>query len=99
MKLKDIKNLIKLKSRNVRRLIANWIYSGPTSNDILDAQMEYIQMLQNNSTTLYMQLTEMLRPVIECNKLMQAELKVQREYNYQIKHLDNVVEVNKKTDV
>jgi len=99
MKLENIKNSIKLKTRNVRKVIANWIYPESVTPDILDAQMQYIQMLQDNSCTLYSHLTGMINPIIEANKLMQMELKVQREYNYQIKNLDSVVEANKKTNV
>ena len=81
MKFKDIRKLIELKFRNVRRIIAHWIYSGPTIHDILDAQAQHIQMLQDNATKLYGMMTGMLQPIIESNKLMQLELKAQREYN------------------
>lgn len=81
MKFESIRNLIKLKTRNVRKVIANWIYSGPTTNDILDAQAQHIQMLQDNAIKLYAMMTGMVQSIIESNKLMQLELKAQREYN------------------
>lgn len=84
MKLENVKSLIKVKTRNVRKIIASWIYPESSVPNILDAQMQYIQMLQDNSCTLYKLLSEMATPVIEANKLMRAELKVQREYNLQL---------------
>lgn len=84
MKLENIKNSIKVKTRNVRKLIANWIYPESATPDFLDAQMQYIKVLQDNTCTLYKLLSEMATPVIEANKLMRAELKVQREYNLQL---------------
>ena len=84
MELENIKNSIKLKTRNVRKLIANWIYPESATPDFLDAQMQYIKVLQDNTCTLYKLLSEMATPVIEANKLMRAELKVQREYNLQL---------------
>ena len=84
MKLENIKNSIKLKTRNVRKLIANWIYPESATPDFLDAQMQYIKVLQDNTCTLYELLSEMATPVIEANKLIRAELKVQREYNLQL---------------
>ncbi len=98
MKFESIRNLIKLKTRNVRKVIANWIYSGPTTNDILDAQAQHIQMLQDNATKLYAMMTRMVQPIIESNKLMQLELKAQREYNIQLKNIDYDMTIKKFND-
>ena len=92
MELENIKNSIKLKTRNVRKVIASWIYPESATPDFLDAQMQYIKVLQDNTCTLYSYLTEMATSSIESCKLM-------RELNYQIRNIDSVVEANKKTDV
>jgi hypothetical protein len=58
--------------------------------NVLDAQMQYIQMLQDNTGNLYAQIAGMIQPIIESNKTLQAELAAKRADDYQLKNLEYV---------
>lgn len=58
--------------------------------NILDAQMTYIQMIQDNAANLYAMMTGMVQPIIESNKALQAELNAKRADDYQLRNLEYV---------
>jgi hypothetical protein len=61
--------------------------------NVLDAQMEYIKMLQDNTGNLYAQIAGMIQPIIESNKTLQAELAAKRNDDYNLKNLEYVYAV------
>ena len=58
--------------------------------NILDAQAQHIQMLQDNAASLYAMLTGIVQPILDSNKTLQAELAAKRADDYQLKNLEYV---------
>ena len=56
--------------------------------NLLDSQMTYIKMLQDNAANLLAMMTNVFQPVLESNKQLQAELAANRQENYQIRNLE-----------
>ncbi len=64
--------------------------------NLLDAQMTYVQMLQDNVANMLAMWGEVMKPIIDTNQSLQAELAAKRQDDYNLRNLELTWQLRKE---